>query len=299
MASSASLAAPPIAIDGLSAVASDYRGLLVDIWGVLHNGRERFAAAEAACRRFRAERGPVILISNSPRPRDGVIAQLAAMGFGDDYFDDAVTSGEVTRSALAARAPGPVYALGPERDAHIYTGLGLNFADADTAAFVSCTGLVNDSVETPQDYEDLLAQFRARDLEMVCANPDIVVNHGGKLIYCAGALAEAYASMGGRVVLAGKPHTPIYQAALTRLGELDPAEVLAVGDGPHTDLAGAAAHGVDALFVMGHGVHASTLDGPAGDRAAMSASVDITAQALDILKADGQTARYVTRHLRW
>ncbi len=290
----------PALINRLSAVASRFDALLVDVWGVLHNGRDRYAAAEEACRRFRADHGPVALISNSPRPTQGLISQLRGLGFADDFYDAVVTSGEATRAELAQRAPGPAFKLGPARDDHIYDDLHLDFAPVAEAAFVSCTGLFDDTVETPADYASLLDECRARDLEMVCANPDVVVNRGGVLIYCAGALAEAYAALCGRVVMVGKPHAPIYAQAFAALeaaaGRALPRDrVLAVGDGPHTDLAGAANQGAPALYIAG-GVHERDLaaawrDGgdPEAARAAVAA----------VLAEEGAQAAFAAPRLAW
>lgn len=290
-------AGAPALIPGLSAVAAGFDALLVDVWGVLHNGRERDAGAEDACRRFRAAHGPVALISNSPRPNQGVIEQLRGLGFADDFYDAVVTSGEATRAELARRAPGPAFKLGPARDDHIYDGLGLSFAPAEQAAFVSCTGLFDDTVETPAEYAGLLDNFRARDLEMVCANPDVMVNRGGVLIYCAGALAEAYAARGGSVVMVGKPHAPIYALAFAALEAaagraLDRTRVLAVGDGPKTDLAGAMRQGAPALYIAG-GVHERDFADAWADGGAARQAVAA------VLAAEGAEAAYAAPRLAW
>ena len=238
-----------------------YDVLLCDIWGVVHDGAAPFLPACAALMAWREARGPVVLISNSPRPSEGVVEQLEALGVPRGAWSGIVTSGDVTRRLLAARAPGPVFTLGPNRDAPLYDGLGLVFADVSQAAFVCCTGLVDDEVETPEGYRPLLERALARGLEMVCANPDKVVQRGDRLIPCGGALAEIYASMGGTVAMAGKPHSPIYQECLVLAGRLlgrlvDRRRVLAIGDGVATDLTGANAQALDVLFVGG-GIHGS------------------------------------------
>jgi len=179
-----------------------------------------------------------------------------------------VTSGDATRVLLAERAPGPAYAIGPDRDAPLYEGLGLTFAPLEAARFISCTGPFDDEVETPEDYRARFEVGIARGLDMICANPDRVVQRGERLIYCGGALAELYQAMGGTAVMAGKPHAPIYAAALARAAELmgwpvDKARVLAIGDGVITDLAGAAAQGLDALFIA-DGIHGGDTRGPDG-----------------------------------
>ncbi|HXQ48130.1 MAG TPA: TIGR01459 family HAD-type hydrolase [Caulobacteraceae bacterium] len=285
----------PAIIQGLSQVATAYDALLCDVWGVVHNGRERFAPACQALARFRAERGPVILISNAPRPAADVLPQLDGLGVPRAAWSAMVTSGDATRTLLAERAPGPAWAIGPARDAPLYEGLGLSFTDATKAAFIACTGPVDDTTETPEDYRDRLRVGAARGLVMICANPDRVVQRGDRLVYCGGALADLYEELGGAVVMAGKPHAPIYDLALERaaaeLGRpLARERVLSVGDGIATDLAGAAAQGLDALFVA-HGIHASELalgDGPL-DPARLDA----------FLSHEGAAARFAMRALAW
>jgi HAD superfamily hydrolase (TIGR01459 family) len=247
-------------IAGLSEVAGRYDVLLCDVWGVIHNGRESFADACAALVRFRRERGPVILVSNAPRPSSAARVQLRSLGVPDEAWDAYVTSGDATRAELAARAPGPVWAVGPARDAPLYEGLDVEFTETpDGAGFVCCTGPFDDEIDQPEDYRARFEACVARDLTMICANPDKVVRRGDKMIYCAGALAELYAALGGTVVMAGKPFAPIYRVALEAAAKalaggasgraLDAARVLAVGDALATDVRGANGQGLACLFV--------------------------------------------------
>ncbi|GAB4529263.1 MAG: TIGR01459 family HAD-type hydrolase [Parvularculaceae bacterium] len=256
-------------------IAEDYDALLCDVWGVIHNGRKAFAEAVEALCAFRQQRGPVILLTNAPRPSAEIPRQLERLGVNAAAYDAIVTSGDATRSEIEARAPGPAYMLGPDRDEPLLDGLRLDRAPALGAAkFILCTGLENDETERPEDYRELLSQAQARDLEMVCANPDLVVRRGDRLIPCGGALAQIYERLGGRVVYAGKPHPPIYQQAFDRLGaiagrEIPRRRILALGDGIETDIAGAARQGLDAVFIAAgiHGAAARGRDGrldPAG-----------------------------------
>ena len=258
------------AIDGLGELAGRYDTLLCDIWGVVHDGERAHADACAALAQWRDAHGPVILISNSPRPKDGVIEQMDGLGVPRAAWTAVVTSGDVTRGLLKARAPGPVLAIGPERDSPLYDGLELEFtSDVLQAAFISCTGLVDDETESPEDYAGLLQVAAERDLEMVCANPDRVVQRGDRLVPCAGALADVYEAFGGPVVMAGKPFAPIYEACFALAPGKPRERVLAIGDGLATDIAGANAQGLDALFIGGgvHGSAAGSLDGAALERA--------------------------------
>lgn len=266
---------PILVIAGLSEVRDAYDLLLCDVWGVIHNGRDAFAGPCEALARWRRERGPVVLVSNSPRPSTDVTGQLEGFGVPREAWSELVTSGDVTRDLLAARAPGPALRIGPDRDAPLFEGLGLGFADVDRAAFIACTGLADDETEHPEDYRALLTDAAGRGLEMVCANPDRVVQRGERLIPCAGALADLYEAVGGRVLMAGKPFGPIYDLALARgaalLGRrLDKRRVLAVGDGPTTDIAGAHGQGLDTLFVAS-GIHGASTDSGGLEVAALGA----------------------------
>ncbi|MDB5592565.1 TIGR01459 family HAD-type hydrolase [Enterovirga sp.] len=250
-------------VDGLEEVAARYDLLLCDVWGVLHDGVSAFRAAGDALARYRQGGGRVVLVSNAPRPGADVVAQLAALGVRRDAFDDIRTSGDLTRDLVAGRGAERFHHIGPERDLGLFDGLPARACPLDEADYVVCTGLFDDETETVADYADALRAMRARGLLMVCANPDIVVERGDRLIICAGALAAAYEEMGGQSVTAGKPHRPIYQAALelgaTLLGRpADLARVLGVGDAIRTDVAGGHGAGIDTLLVA-RGIHAADL----------------------------------------
>lgn len=226
----------------------------VDIWGVMHNGVSPFVSAVDACQKFRASGGTVVLVSNSPRPAQGVAAQLDEIGVRYDAWDHIVSSGDATRHHIAAWGDRAVFHLGPKRDERIFDGLSAQRVDAADAAGVVCSGLFDDTRETPDDYHRMLADFAARQLPMICANPDLQVERGGQIIYCAGALAQAYEAMGGGVVYAGKPYAPIYKMAFGEVARLRGApvlksRVLAIGDGVKTDIAGAFNVGIPAVYV--------------------------------------------------
>jgi HAD superfamily hydrolase (TIGR01459 family) len=255
----------PLFFDHFAALAPDYDVLLCDVWGVIHNGVAAFPPACDALKRVRDAGGTVILITNSPRPADAILPQLDALGVTRDSYDGIVTSGDVTRAVIAERPGQSVFHLGPPRDLPIFTGLDMPLKDADTADYVVCSGLFDDTRETPEDYRALLTRMKARNLFMLCANPDVVVERGAELVYCAGALADLYVTLGGEVLFAGKPYLPIYQRALaeaerTRGGKTPLNRVLAIGDSVRTDLKGAMSLGVDFLF-MTSGIHAGEVGG--------------------------------------
>src|SRR6201997_227185 len=239
--------------------------ILSDIWGVVHNGLESFPEACEALHTFRNRGGTVILITNAPRPADSVQRQLRKLGVADDTYDAIVSSGDLTRHYVADHPGRKVYWLGPERDGGIYRGLDPVLAPLEEADYIVCTGLIDDETETAEDYRAMMLKARERGLTLICANPDIVVERGDRLIYCAGAIAELYRELGGEVIFYGKPHRPIYERAIAlasglRGREIELKSTLAIGDSVRTDLAGAHGFGIDCLFVT-RGIHSDDFEG--------------------------------------
>src|SRR5579863_8962494 len=270
----------PRIIGSLAEISDAYDAILCDVWGVLHDGKRAFPAASDALVAYRRRGGAVALITNAPRPSPPVQAQMLKFGVSADAFDAVVTSGDITLALIEARGEAPVLHIGPERDLSLFdaaaaaTGRRPRRVGPDEADYVVCTGLEHDHFETPADYEARLSALAARKLPFVCANPDLVIHRGADLVYCAGALGQAYEKLGGEVIYAGKPYAPIYDAALAACAEAlgrKPARALAIGDGFRTDVFGAKAAGLDVLFVAG-GIHRDeTLAGEAVDSERLAA----------------------------
>jgi len=282
-------------IERFEPLARAYDVLFCDVWGVLHNGVAAFPAACEALMRFRANGGTVILITNAPRAGDAVARILDRLNVPREAYDAIVSSGEVTRAIVASRLGDKVFHLGPQRDLSIFAGLDVAFAPLERADYTVCSGLFDDTTETPESYRGTLAVMRARSLFMVCANPDIVVERGDTLVYCAGALADAYAALGGEVLYCGKPYAPIYEVALATAASLrggrtpERKRVLAIGDSVRTDLSGAKTFGLDYMFVTS-GIHAEdygSRDAP--DLAALN----------EVFAAAGVVPKAVMRGLVW
>lgn len=275
------------ALDSIDEIAERYDAVFCDVWGVVHNGRSLFPGVASSLQRLRSAGKAVILLTNVPKPRGPIPAQLDRLGFPRAAYDAVVTSGDAIRAELAARAPGPMFKIGPDRDRVLWEGLGLTMSGIEAARFVGVSGL-NDDRETPESYAEILARMRARNLDMLCANPDIVVRVGDELIWCAGALARDYAALGGRVIMAGKPHAPIYALACKELEALmgrpvPKGRILCIGDGVATDILGANAHGFDSLFIAS-GMHGEAL---------MSAGALDLAKVNAALAAENASATYV------
>jgi len=281
-------------LSGLSKAASDYDAIFCDVWGVIHNGREAFAEACVALKKFRETRGPVVLITNAPVPKDRVTRLFPKFGVPMDCFDDVIASGDATRNELKRVAPGPIYRIGLDEDFGTYAGLPLEFSDdPDVAKVICCTSLREYPDGKPEPYRDELKRLAAKQLPMICANPDVVFRQGDKLIWSAGSLAKIYVEEGGQVISPGKPDEPIYRLAFERAGELAgkaiaPGRVLAIGDGPATDVLGANRQGIDALFIGG-GIHGQALESGEG----------FLASAEKIMAAEGVSAKWAMPELGW
>jgi len=272
-------------------LVADVDVLLSDIWGVVHNGLVAFPEACQALRNFRAQGGTVILITNAPRPADSVQRQLRKLDVADETYDAIVSSGDLTRNFVAGHPGQKMFWIGPERDSSIYRGLDVGLVPLEQANYIVCTGLFDDETESAENYRAMMLEARERRLTLVCANPDIVVERGDRLIYCAGAIAELYLELGGEVIFYGKPHRPIYERAMAlaaeRRGQAVPlSRVLAIGDSVRTDLTGAHGFGIDCLFVT-RGIHAGEFEG-----------ID-QLDPVSVKELFGHPPRALTRELKW
>jgi HAD superfamily hydrolase (TIGR01459 family) len=278
-------------VRGVAELASGYLVILCDVWGVIHNGLVAYEKAAEALSNFRAGGGRVVLITNSPNPGRFVKGQLARLGFPPGSYNAIISAGDVTASILAERSGVELFLLGPPDETALFEevlALGGEMprrVPLKHAQFVLCTGLVDPWRETPADYDAILAAMRAGNLELICANPDIVVEDGGKLFYCAGAIAERYAGAGGRVIQTGKPFAPIYTRALELArgpdnNTIDRSRVLVIGDAMRTDIKGAHLQGFDSLFVTS-GIHRQELHGEEDDAALDAAAFRQFMEAAD------------------
>ncbi len=280
----------PLFPAGLAGLAPRYDTILCDVWGVIHNGRAAFTEACDALVRFRAQGGQVCLITNAPVPEAQVVRYFEPLGVPNDAFDFCVSSGDATRAELAARSHMTVWRMGGdegwEHDRFLYDGLGLTYIDNDAADLLLCIGLRDQANDQPEDYREELRRAVAKGIPMLCANPDKQVRVGGKLYWCAGALADIYEDLGGQVIYPGKPYAPIYELAVARLSAAKrrPERILCIGDSPATDVRGARLQGYDSLYV-GTGLKQH--------------GADFEAEVTQLLADYGEQATYAMTGLRW
>ena len=252
----------PAVISDLATLAGDYEVFIVDLWGVMHDGVTAFPDAVACLEALKEAGKTVIILSNAPRRAESVAARNVELGIRAELCDLVMSSGEDAWQHLRSR-PTPwyralgrrCYHLGPSRDVAMRGGLDYDFVDTiETADFILLTG-PRESEDSLETYRELLQAAAARDLPMVCANPDLVVIRGGRREICAGTLAQGYEASGGEVVYHGKPDPRIYASCLSQVGKTGPEGVLVIGDSLRTDLAGAARSDMDSLFIV-DGIHA-------------------------------------------
>ena len=258
-ASSNSGSSTPAILEHAEPLLAGYDVLFCDVWGVVHNGRSAYVDGCTALHRFRQRGGTVILVSNAPRTAPIVDKILASKGVPGNCWDAIVSSGDLARHHATEMGFADVHHIGPDRDLDVFDNSGLTRVTLGEAQAVFCTGLIHDRQETGEDYRERLAPALARATPFICANPDLVVDVGGDLLPCAGAVAKVYEDMGGDVFWAGKPYASAYGAAMAKAAQLrgsdvDKDRILAIGDSVRTDVAGAAAFGVDVLFI-GQGIH--------------------------------------------
>lgn len=247
-------------ITGLSTLAEAYDGVICDVWGVLHNGISPYPAAAEALSRFRALGKAAVLLTNAPRPAKAVEDLLNRQyAIGPESYDEIVTSGSVARRVFENEPRRRVFHLGPPHNLGLFEGLDLELVGEEDAEYVALTGLFDDETESAETYRPMLSRFVERGLKLYCANPDVIVERGDRLVYCAGALAQLYVELGGDATIIGKPYKPVYDAALAAIDRalgrpVEKGRVLAIGDGLPTDIRGAWNQGIDVLMVTA-GIH--------------------------------------------
>ena len=289
-------AAIPI-LSGIGEWADRYDAMILDLWGVIHNGLAAYPAVPECLQKLRGAGIQLLFLSNAPRRSKEVVKRLVELGIPRETYDHIITSGDLVRAALTqrddpfyARLGRAYYRLGPERDWGLMEGMDYRAVAFEDAEFVVNTGLFEDETETVADYEEFVAALLARELPMVCVNPDRSVMRGERLLPCAGALADVYEQRGGPTSYRGKPYASAYEACFTAFGNVDRVRVLAIGDSLHTDIAGARGVGIDSIFVTS-GIHAETF-------ASASNGLDGTAIAKVCAEADAIPIAAMS-HLAW
>ena len=273
-------------INNFQDIEDNYDALICDVWGVIHNGRELFEGINDCLVNFRSKQKPVVLLSNAPRPSKYIERMLNQLGLDRKSYNEIVTSGDLTMSVLNESHYGSkCYHIGPDRDLNIFDGVNVSRVSLEEADFLFVTGLFDDETEDENSYSSILDESKKRNLKLVCANPDIVVQRGEKLIPCAGAISKKYKEIGGKVVNIGKPFSPIFDKAVNLIkgiNENQNPRIVVIGDGLETDIKGANILKMDSLLVLG-GLLASESE----------------RNIIEVLKKKNIFPSYYTEELKW
>ena len=237
----------------VDALPGRYSVILCDIWGVVHDGVNLYPGAAERLLGWAGEGRRIILITNAPRTAEAVEQQLARIGLPRGAWHGISTSGEAGIVALEA-VGAAVGFIGTPTDRAILEERGIPISDSNDSRHLACLGLDGTRMDVGA-YRSELEAFAARGVVMHCLNPDRMVIRGGVPEACAGAIADLYEGLGGKVLWYGKPHGTIYDHALGLAGNPDKSSVVAIGDALPTDVLGAARQGIDCIFVTG-GIHA-------------------------------------------
>lgn len=256
-------------ISSLADISDRYDVLLCDLWGCVHDGRTVYPDAIPALRAFRDAGKTVVLLTNSPRDRHAVADQVAKFGLPEDCWDTIASSGDAARAAMLTGAVGAkVHVMGEQPGDGFFNPMAIidqpvqiEKVPLDQAEGIVCLG-PDDPMSDPETWRAELLYAKQKDMKLLCANPDIVVDRGEVREWCAGAVARMYTEMGGESLFFGKPHPPIYDLARRRLAEIGKLvgndRMLAVGDGIQTDIKGALGEDIDSLFITGGLARAET-----------------------------------------
>jgi HAD superfamily hydrolase (TIGR01459 family) len=226
-------------INGLSEIAQNYDAMLIDQFGVIHDGKVLYPGALEVLTKLHALQIPVVVITNSGK-RSGLNQErLVKMGVLRELFLSTVSSGEVAFQSLGQKR---AYLIGKCNEDYGFDGV--EFVTADQAAVMLILG--SNAPETSlNQYRDLLKFVK---LPCICCNPDKLMLSPQGLQSGPGAIATLYEEMGGHVSWIGKPYPSIYLHALGVLG--NPDRVLCVGDSAEHDVAGGQGVGLDTLLVQ-------------------------------------------------
>ncbi|MDB5413753.1 MAG: family HAD-type hydrolase [Rubritepida sp.] len=246
-------------LEGLAPIADRYDGFVLDLWGVVHDGRAPYPGVVECLAELKARGKRVVFLTNAPRRAWFIQGMLDRMEIHRDLYQGIMSSGEVSWRWLNerklpwfAKLGRRAFHLGPERDLSVVEdGVAELVSTPQEADFLLNTGPDPERGPTSvEPYRAVLESCFAAGLPMLCVNPDRAVMVGGKKLLCAGAFADLYAEWGGDIFEAGKPDPAVYGPVMELLGLTDKSRVVAIGDTPHTDLAGAQAAGIDSLWAL-------------------------------------------------
>ena len=227
-------------ISGLAEIATRFGGMLIDQFGVIHDGERLYPGTLRVLSELRDLGIPVAVMTNSGKRAAANRQRLAGMGVPRDCFADAVSSGEVAYRSLTAKR---AFLIG--KDGEDYGFDGVTFVARPRDAEIILILGSNAPTTSLDDYRQL---FRGLTIPAVCCNPDKLMLSPQGLLPAPGAIAALYEEMGGSVTWIGKPYRAIYVHARGLIG--NPANVLCIGDSAEHDVRGGRDAGLSTLLVM-------------------------------------------------
>ena len=235
--------------NGLRSIYKEYDVIVIDLWGVIHNGVALNASAVEVLNELENRKKEYYLISNAPRPRSSVGIFLKQLNLNEKFFPHIYTSGDAALEALKSKKFGEkFFHIGPSRDFDLFNDFKNDkVEDIELANYFLCTGLFEENDQNLEFYKNFFINCNKKKL--VCTNPDLIVHRGEKKEYCAGSVAKIFKEMEGEVIYYGKPYPEIYNNCIK-----NKKKVLAIGDNLNTDIKGANNMKYDSLFIL-NGVH--------------------------------------------
>ena len=265
--------------EGLSSIADNYQLFYVDLWGVVHNGVSLHQEAVKTLKEISKLNKDYVLLTNAPRPNSAVRTFLEKLGLEKEIRDHVFTSGEAALNYLKKNfLKKSFFHLGPPRDFDLFKDFEkMKSNEIENSEYILCTGLFDDYDKDLDYYKNLFNKNVEK--QMICTNPDLIVDRGGMRELCAGSVAMVFEKMGGQVIYFGKPYPEVYNQSIDNKNK----KILSIGDNLNTDIKGANLLNFDSLIIS-NGIHKKEID---------EHGIDKTSKSYEAI------CNYIQSELRW
>lgn len=236
----------------LQDVMDAYDGLILDQWGVLHDGDRPYPGVVEALKSLKARGFPVAILTNSSKSEIANRTRLARLGISDDLYGPLVSTADLLKVGLLSETTRPprVFLLASSVDARLFEDNSIEqVASCEDAECVVLLTL-DDATAAAPERADWVKTAARRGLILHTPSADArSVVPGGAVLPGFFRFTEHYRAIGGRVRLYGKPSTEGYDECRRRVGLGQHHAVAAVGDQFDTDVVGAMAAGLHPILV--------------------------------------------------